>query len=80
MGDCRTDLLDLSVAELNRIHYGVFSGFAGAGFNHHDALGGAHHHDVERALAHLFIGGIDDELAIDLPHANRAHGVRKGNV
>ena len=57
-----------------------FAYFLRARFDHHDAVGGADDHDVQQALAHLIVGGIDDELAVDLAHAHRADGAEERNI
>src|SRR5208283_1408102 len=49
-------------------------------FDHHNAIGGADDHDIQRALAHLIVGGIDHELAVELAHAYRADGAEERNI
>src|SRR5581483_3053068 len=75
-----TDFLDLGVCELNGIDDGFFFDFLGAGLDHHDAVGGAHNHDVEQAVAHLAVGRIDDELPVDQSHPHRADRPHEGNI
>ena len=68
------------MAELDGIDDGLFFDFFCAGFNHHDPVGGSDDHDVHQALAHLVVGGIHDELAVDQAHANGANRPEEGNV
>ena len=51
-----------------------------AGLDHHDAFGGANHHQVQIAGALLVISGIDDEVAIHAADAHRADGAVERNV
>ena len=80
VADGGADLLDLLVAELDGLHHGLFRNFLGAGLDHHDAVGGADHHQVQLAVALLVVGGIDDEIAVHLADAHRADGAVKRNV
>ena len=63
--DGSANLFDFGVRELDRVNYGFLFHFLGAGLDHHDAVRGAYHHDVEQAVSHFAVGGIDDETAID---------------
>ena len=68
------------MAELDRIHHAVFIHLVGAGFNHHDAFGGADDHDVDLAFALLVVGGVDDEFIVDQADAHRADRTGKRNI
>ena len=68
------------MAEFDGVDDHFFADFFRAGFDHHDAVGGADDHDVHQALAHLVVGGIDDELSVDLADAHRADRSEERNV
>src|SRR5205807_1860539 len=57
-----------------------FARFFCAGLDHHNAVGGAYDHDVQKALAHFVVGGIDDELSADLADADCAERSEERNV
>ena len=50
------------------------------GLDHHDAFGGADHHQIQIAGALLVIGGIDDEVAVHAANTHCADGAVKRNV
>ena len=54
--------------------------FFRARLDHHDAIGGADDHDVQHALAHFVVCGIDDELAVDQADAHGADRTEERNV
>ena len=68
------------MAKLDRVDDRLFLYFLRARLDHHNAFGGAHDHDVEQALAHLVVGGIDDELSVDQAHAYGTDRTEEGNV
>ena len=43
-------------------------------------VGGADHHDVQQAVAHLGVGGIDDEAAVHQSDAHRADRAEERNI
>jgi len=53
------------VGEVDSVNDRFFFYFFGAGLDHHDAVGAAYDHDVEQAVAHLAVGGIDYELTVN---------------
>jgi hypothetical protein len=57
-----------------------FAGFLGARLDHHDAVGRADDHDVDRAAAHLVICRIDDELVVDHSDAHCTDRTEERNV
>ena len=59
--------------ELDALNHRLFRHLACAGLDHHDAVGGPHHHQVQFAVALLVIGGVDDEVAVYLADAHRAN-------
>ena len=65
------DLLDGGVGRLERRDHFVFSGFLGAGLDHHDRRLAAGHHEVNLARLALRVGRVDDELSV---HQADAHG------
>ena len=78
--DRSADLLDLGVSEFDCVDDRFFLHFFGAGLDHHDAFGSADDHDVQQAVAHFAVGGIDDECAIHQSDANRADRTVERNV
>ena len=68
------------MGELNRVYHGLFFHLLAAGLDHHDAVLGAHDHDVEQAVTHLRVGRINDELSVNKTDAHRAHRTLKRNV
>src|SRR4030088_2290519 len=74
------DLLNLGVAELDRVHHRLFLYFLGAGFYHHNGVSVTDHHDVDQTLAHLIVSWIHNELAIDQADAHRTDGTEEWNV
>jgi hypothetical protein len=74
------DLFDLGVAEFDRVDHHFFADFFRAGLDHHDSVGGSDDHDVQQALTHLVVGGIDDESPADLADAHCADGPQERNV
>ena len=68
------------MAEFDRVYDHLFADFFCAGLDHHDAVGGADDHDVQQALTHLVVGGIDDELPADLADAHCADWAEERNV
>ena len=74
------NLLDLRVRKLDGGQDHFFGLFLGARLDHHDAVFVADNHDVDRGGRALGVGGIDDELAIDAAHANRANRGAERNV
>ncbi len=80
VGNGSADLPDLGVAELDGVDHRLFLHLLGARLDHHDAFGGAHHHDVEQAVAHLLVRRVDDEAPFQQADAHRANGAVKGDV
>src|ERR1700690_1456624 len=78
--DSGADFLDFDVGELDGVNHRLFFHFLGAGFDHHDAFGGADDHDVQETLVHLGVGWINDELAVDQADAHGADGAEERNV
>ncbi len=68
------------MGELNGLQHGVFQDLLGPGFNHHNALGGPHHGNVEHALPQLGIRGVHHKLAFQQAHAHRAHRPQKWKI
>ena len=58
----------------------VFGDLAGAGFHHDDAGARAGNHEVEVAVLYLFVGGVDDELAVHVSDAGGRYGAFEGDV
>src|SRR5258708_22914000 len=80
IGERGTDLFDLDVGKLNRVDHLFFRNLFGPGLNHQDALRRAHNSNVEEALAHLRIGGVNDELIVDQSDAYRSHRAGERNI
>ena len=78
--DGGANLFDFGVGELDGVHNRFFLHFLGAGFDHHDAFGSSDHHDVQETLAHLGVGRVDDECAIDQAYADCADRAFERNV
>src|SRR5208283_3508497 len=72
--DGGTDLLDLGVGEFNGVHHRLFFHFFRARLDHDNRIGGAHDHDVEQAVAHFGVSGVDEEAAF---HQTDAHGAKR---
>src|SRR5207245_2834937 len=68
------DLLDLRVAEFQRIHHHLFGDFQRSGLDHDDAFVGAGDDDVQAADFLLGNRRIGDELAIDIADAHAGDG------
>ena len=78
--DLGHDLLDGCVPELNGFANHLLGDFLGDGFDHHDGLLRADHHDVQQAGALLGVGWVDDQLPLHQAHAHGPDGVVKRNV
>src|SRR5258708_22585712 len=78
--DSRAYLLDLGMAELDGVHHRLFLYFLGAGFDHHDGISGADHHDVDQTFAHFVVSRIHNELAIHQSDAHRTDRTEEWNV
>ena len=57
-------LLDLAVGDVERVEDRRLGDLVGAGLDHQDGLLGARDHQVERALEHPLLVGVDDEVAL----------------
>jgi len=68
------------VGELDGVEDGLFFYFFGSRFDHYDRVGGGNDHQAEQAFAHLFIGGVDDELPVKQADADCPDWAVKGNV
>ena len=68
------DLPDGLVAEEDRVDQGLLGDLAGAAFDHDDGVVRAAHDQVEVRLVALGVGGVEDELAVETPDADRADG------
>ena len=79
---CRANELVLQVddlqvgllGQLDGVHDDIFGELVRAGLHHQHALSGAGDYEVEAALSGLLVGGVDDELAVDVPDAGDAEG------
>src|SRR5437867_6963757 len=75
-----TNLFDLCVGELNRIHYGFFFNFLRTRLDHYNAFSCADDHDIQQAVTHLAVGRIDDETAVYQADAHRANRPLERNI
>ncbi len=78
--DGGANLFYFGVGEFDCVYYRFFFYFFGAGFDHHDSIGGADDHDVQNAVAHFVVSRIDDELSADQAHAHCANRTVERNV
>src|SRR5260370_24206933 len=78
--DRRADLLDLAVGKFNGIDHRFFGDLARPGLNHDNAFGRTYNSDIQLAFFNLFVGGIDDELAVKLAHPYRTDEMRKWDI
>ncbi len=78
--DAGHKFLDLTMSELDGIHYALFFDLARAGLNHRDAFIGAHNHNVQRAHQPLGIGGIHDELTLHDADTDCTYRAMKRNI
>src|SRR5579863_3977426 len=79
VGHSGADFLDFGVPELDRVNNNLFADFFRARLDHHNAIGSADDHDVQRALAHFIVGRINNELAVDLADAHGSDWTEKRN-
>ena len=56
-----------------------FGQFFGGNLNHIDCVFSSAHQDIQIALVHLLMGGIDNELAINASDTAGARGAVEGN-
>ena len=68
------------MGELDALHDDFFRLFLRARLDHHDAVSGAHDHQVHGAFTLLVIGRVDDELAIRTADAHCADGAVERNI
>ncbi len=77
----RTDLLDRLVGDVERVEDLGLGDLVGPGLDHQDRLFGAGHDEVEVvALEESLLGGVHDEVAVDLADAHRPHRVGQRHV
>src|SRR6202000_3286472 len=67
--DGSNNFLDLGMAKLDGVDDNIFRHTIRTAFDHHDAVSCSYDGDVDRAIATLSVGRVDDELAIDLTYA-----------
>ena len=68
------------MTELDCADHRLLRDLARSALDHHDAVLGRDHRDVDRAVAPLRVGRVDHELAVHLAHAHRAHRTVERNV
>ena len=73
------ELLDLHVGDAQRLDDLLFLDLFGACFDHDDGVFGAADHQIEGGVFDLFHLGIDDILAVDDGHTNRAERPQEGD-
>ena len=73
------DLLDVFMAEKDRIEHFLFGNLVCARFNHHNCVRRARNGKVQAAAAALLKIGIDDILPVNIADADRAYGAGKGS-
>src|SRR5262249_28324004 len=78
--DSGADLFYFSMAEFDRIDHGFFFHFLGARFDHHNSIGCANDHDVQKAVAHLAVSRVDQKLTRNQAYANGSNGAVEWDV
>ena len=68
----RAELLDLAVGDVERVEDLLLGDAVGAGLDHQDRLVGAGDDQVEVELGVVLLGGVDDEVAVELADPHRA--------
>ena len=66
------ELLDLAVGDVERVEDLGLGDAVGAGLDHQDRLVGAGDDQVELELRVVLLGGVDDEVAVELADPHRA--------
>jgi len=78
--DRRANLLDLLVPEFDGVNHDIFGDLFCTGLDHHDAFRGTDNHQVQVARALLFVGRVNDELAIHTANTHRTDWSVERNV
>ena len=78
--DAVDDLLDRRVRVLERLNDLFLGDLFGARLDHHDGVVAAGDQEIETALAPLLVGGIDQVLTLDEPHAHAGDRPRERDV
>ena len=68
------------MSELKRFNHGRLGNFIGASFDHDNGVGRAGHAQVQGALFHLWNSGVNDQFAVDPPHADGSHWSRPRHI
>src|SRR4051794_36728235 len=76
----RAQLLDRRVRDVERVEDLRLGDLARAGLDHEDGLVRAGHDQVELGALEGLLRRVDDEVALDLPDPDRAHGLRERDV
>ena len=80
LADDGTNLLDLAMAELDRVDHFFFRRFLRARLDHHNAFGGADDHDVQLRGTHLVVRRVHDVLSIHQSNAHCANRTIERNI
>jgi len=68
------------VSEQDGLGHHVLGQELRAGLDHHDRVAGARDDQVELGFVELAVRGVDDELAVDPAHSDRAYGPVERNL
>ena len=67
------------IAKVNGFDHVGFGQLVGPGFHHDHTVGRTRHNQIQVAIFHFLIGGVDDKIVAHEAHAHRCHRPIEGN-